>query len=83
MPAAGTWLPLIPMLPCGVGGEGCVGLSLPSIEQVGIHLREMLQMVKKQKQKNLLSWPGPVFKGTTPLKELSCLVLQDNLKAEA
>lgn len=25
--------------------------------------------------------PGPVFKGTIPLKELSCLVLQDNLKA--
>lgn len=38
---------------------------------------------QNQKPKILISWPGPVFKRTTPLKELSCLVLQDNLKAEA
>lgn len=39
--------------------------------------RDAVEMVKN------LSRPGPVFKRTTPLKELSCLVLHDNLKAEA
>lgn len=60
------------------GGEGCTGPTLPNRKQVEICLRGMLSMLKE-----LLSWPGPVFKRTMPPKELSGLVLQGNLKAEA